>query len=295
MIPVVATGTLRRGSMPSTTSVPQQLLIALDQPPADILEDVKLFELLQAFPVSSCCDLEVRQLLQTRLHNCLDTIARLIAKHGSLHEILTAVDRSELDQQLALAQKKSAHAARLQQALRKVAEFQNGVFVVTLKSTDHEKVGGILKLTVSDIPLGMHEQLVSEEGLSLDADVRLAKTLLESKRSSSHPSVPGLHCKRNTTVSQPLLDADAGLTATLLERRQSSSHTSVPGLHAPISSNRRGSPARVRRRRTLVGPSRRSPSQMPAVRQESVSGHQKEIAVSEPLSRPRQRVSSFSL
>lgn len=180
MIPVVATGTLRRGSMPSTTSVPQQLLIALDQPPADILEDVKLFELLQAFPVSSCCDLEVRQLLQTRLHNCLDTIARLIAKHGSLHEILTAVDRSELDQQLALAQKKSAHAARLQQALRKVAEFLNGVFVVTLKSTDHEKVGGILKLTVSDIPLGMHEQLVSEEGLSLDADVRLAKTLLES-------------------------------------------------------------------------------------------------------------------
>lgn len=247
---VVATVTLKKVSMPSTTAIGQQLLIALDQNPADILEDVKLLELLEAFPGLGCCELEVRQLLQRQLHYCLRKIASFTAKTGSLNDMLTAVDRLELDEQLALSQKKSAHAARLQRAMQKATEFLNEVFVAGLKSTEHGKLQqrsaslcvntaaeDILlaqatnmkvrfKLTVSDIAGGMYEQQVLEEGSSLDAG--LAKTLLERQRSSSHTVVPGLHRKRNTAASEPSLDADAG---PILVDQRSSSHTSVPGLH----------------------------------------------------------------
>jgi len=212
--------------MPDATISAQQLLIALDRSSANILEDVELLELLQAFPGSGCYNAKERTLLRRRLQDRLRVIERLIVELGSFDEVATAVDRSELDKQIALAREQSAHAARLRQAMQRVTKYLNGVFVVTLeidKCADHEKVlcinmagelvlpaqatdvtVGFLKLMVSEIVPGMYEQLVSEDGSLLDADAELVTTLLKCQPSSSRNSVPGLHRKNNVAIQEPL-------------------------------------------------------------------------------------------
>jgi hypothetical protein len=211
--------------MPDATISARQLLIALDQSPANILDDVELLELLQAFPSSGCYTAKEKTLLRRRLQDCLRVIERLIFEQGSFNEVATAVDRSDLDKQIELACEQLSHAARLRQAMQRVTKYLNGVFVVTLKidkCADHEKVlcinmagelvlpaqatdvtVGILKLMVSEIVPGMYEQLVSEDGSLLDADAELVTTLLKCQPSSPCNSVPGLHRKNNVVVQEP--------------------------------------------------------------------------------------------